>query len=97
MDGRRGPFHAAIPLGSWLGVRVQLSVWFPVLTLIFCYRFGLERGLLLTVLLLASVLLHEMFHALAARWTGGSWMKSCCGPPVVSPSPVRIRTSARSS
>lgn len=72
MDGRRGPFHAAIPLGSWLGVRVLLSVWFPILAFIVCWRFGLQVGALLTILLLGSVLLHEMFHALAARWTGGT-------------------------
>ncbi|MBL8849452.1 MAG: hypothetical protein JNG89_07200 [Planctomycetaceae bacterium] len=72
MDGRRGPFHAAIPLGTWLGVRILLSVWFPALVLVFCYRFGFQTGLLLTVLLLGSVLVHELFHAFAARTTGGS-------------------------
>jgi len=72
MDGRRGPFHAAIPLGTWLGVRILLSVWFPALALIFCYRFGLQIGMLLTVIALGSTVLHEMFHAFGARWTGGS-------------------------
>lgn len=72
MDGRRGLFYAAIPLGSWFGVRVQLSVWLPVLAIILCVKFQLQLGLLLSVLLLASVLLHEFFHVFAARWTGGS-------------------------
>lgn len=72
MDGHRSPFHAAVPLGSWLGVRVQLSVWFPVLALIFWWKFQLQQGTLLTVLLLLSVLLHELFHVLAARLTGGT-------------------------
>jgi Zn-dependent protease len=72
MDGRRGLFHAAIPLGSWFGVRVLLSVWLPVLAIILCCKFQLQKGILLSVLVLASVLLHELFHAFAARWSGGS-------------------------
>ena len=72
MDGRRGPFHAALPLGSWFGVRVLLSVWFPIIAIIFWWKFQFQLGTLLTVLLLGSVLLHELFHAFAARWTGGT-------------------------
>lgn len=72
MDGRRGLFYAAIPLGSWFGVRVMLSVWLPVLAVILCVKFKLQLGTLLSVLLLVSVLVHEFFHAFAARWTDGS-------------------------
>lgn len=72
MDGRRGLFYAAIPLGSWFGVRVMLSVWLPVVAFVLCVKFQLQLGLLLTVLLLAAVLVHEFFHVFAARWTGGS-------------------------
>ena len=72
MDGHRSPFHAAISLGSWFGVRVQLSLWFPIVGLILCWKFDLQLGLLLTLLIFLSVLVHEFAHIFAARATGGS-------------------------
>lgn len=72
MDGHRSPFHAAISLGSWFGVRVQLSVWFPVVAIILCWKFELQLGLLLTLLILLSVIVHEFAHIFAARGTGGA-------------------------
>ncbi len=72
MDGHRSPFHAAISLGSWFGVRVQLSLWFPIVALILCWKFELQLGLLVTLLLFLSILVHEFAHIFAARATGGS-------------------------
>jgi len=72
MDGHRSPFHISFPLGTWFDTRVRVSVWFPVIAIILCYKFQLQLGLLLTVLLTFSVLLHEFFHVFAARGTGGS-------------------------
>ena len=73
MDGHRSPFHAALPLGTWFATRVRLSVWFPIAALVFCVNLkSLQLGLLVTLLLLLSVIIHEFFHVFAARGTGGS-------------------------
>lgn len=60
----------AIPLGTWLGVRVRLNVWFPLVLLLFASWVGWELGLACTLLLLVSVLVHEFAHVLTARGTG---------------------------
>lgn len=49
-----------------------ISVWFPAIAFVLWWKFKFQLGTLLTVLLLGSVLLHEFFHAIAARWTGGT-------------------------
>jgi Zn-dependent protease len=73
MDGHRSPFHAALPLGTWFATRVRLSIWFPIIALIFCVNLkSIPLGLLVTLLLLVSVTIHEFFHVFAARATGGS-------------------------
>jgi Zn-dependent protease len=72
MDGRLSPFHVSVPLGTWFATHVRVSVWFPLLALILWWRFGLQLGLLLTLILFVSVLIHEFFHVFAARRTGGS-------------------------
>jgi Zn-dependent protease len=73
MDGRHSPFQAAFPLGTWFSTRVRLSVWFPVIAIVFCVNLkSLQLGLTVTLLLLVSVVIHEFFHVFAARSTGGS-------------------------
>ncbi len=61
----------AIPLGTWLGVRVRLNVWFPLILLLFAHWMGWKLGSICTGILLVTVLLHEFAHIFAARWTGG--------------------------
>lgn len=68
-----------INLGRWAGMRVRLHVLFLVLTIVVLHQ-GSRSGdpsltwyaPLGTAILLASVLLHELGHAYAARRLGGS-------------------------
>lgn len=72
MDGQRSPFTFAISLGTWFGTRVRFSLACPLIAIIFCVKLGLEVGLLVTLVLFVSILIHEFFHVFGARRTGGS-------------------------
>ncbi len=72
MSHRESPLYWSIPCGTWYDTRVRVSVFFVVLAAIICYRLGgLRLGLLFNAILLASVLLHEFGHIVAARLTHG--------------------------
>jgi stage IV sporulation protein FB len=68
MEGRD---WLSIPLGTWWRTRVRISLFFPIILLVFWSRLGLQLGTTCAVLLLVSVLVHEFFHVFGARWTGG--------------------------
>ena len=72
MDIRQNPLLLGFSLGRWLGTDVRVSVWFPLVLIVFCFRLGMQLGLWVSLLLFISVLIHEFFHVFAARWTGGS-------------------------
>jgi stage IV sporulation protein FB len=72
MDGHRNPFPYAISLGTWFGTRVRFHLACLVLAVILCFKLKLELGLLVTVVLFLSILIHEFFHVFGARRTGGS-------------------------
>jgi Zn-dependent protease len=61
----------AIPLGTWLGVRVRLNVWYPLVVLLFVHWVGWELGLLCSAILFVTTVIHEFAHVLTARATGG--------------------------
>ena len=64
----------SFPLGTWFGVQVRVSWFFPVLIAYFLIRpdYTLALGAAVSVILVVSVLLHEFGHILGARLTGGS-------------------------
>jgi len=71
MEQSQNPLMYGFTLGRWFDTDVRVSVWFPLIALTFCFRLGLRLGLITTLLLIAIILVHEMFHVFAARWTGG--------------------------
>jgi Zn-dependent protease len=58
--------------GSWLGVRMRVSILLPVALLFLILRFPWPLNLTFCAILFVSVLLHEYGHIVAARLTGGS-------------------------
>ncbi len=69
---QRNAFQWSIPLGTWNGCQVRLSVYFLLLTLIFCYRWrSLRLGLAFGTLLAVAAVVHELGHLLAVRLKGG--------------------------
>ncbi|MFG0332379.1 MAG: site-2 protease family protein [Maioricimonas sp. JB049] len=69
---RQSPLFLAFPIGYWFGVRIRISWLFPLLAVVFWFRFGFSLGSLLFGILFGSVLIHELFHVFGARMTGGS-------------------------
>jgi stage IV sporulation protein FB len=61
----------SLPLGTWLGVRVRLNVWFAILLLLFLHWLGWKLGLICFGLFLVQLIIHEFAHILMARSTGG--------------------------
>jgi len=62
----------AIPIGTWSGTRVAVSVWFVLAAaVLFRQLEGWWLGLLGTMVLAVSVLLHEIARVWVARATGG--------------------------
>lgn len=73
MNHQESPFFWSIPCGTWYETRVRVSIFFPLLAAIICFRLGdLRLGLIFSGILLLSVLLHEFGHIVAARMTHGS-------------------------
>jgi len=90
------PLSWSIPVGTWAGTRVALSVWFVLVAVVLCLQ--LESpwlGMLATGVLCVSVLLHEIAHVWVARNTGG-WCDEILAWPLgglVAPQPVLTRRS----
>lgn len=73
MNPRESPIYWSFPCGVWWQTQVRISIYFPLVVLLFCYRLeNLQLGLIFSGLLFLSVLLHEFGHVIAARATGGS-------------------------
>ncbi len=69
---RQSPLFWSFPIGTWFLTHVRVSVFFPLLVLVLAYRLGdFQLGLVFSVILLFSVLMHEFGHIVAARMTGG--------------------------
>lgn len=64
----------SFPVGTWFGVQVRVSWFFPVLIAYFLIRpdFTLALGVAVSVIVVVSVLLHEFGHIVGTRLTGGS-------------------------
>lgn len=71
MQPNLGLTQWSIPCGTWLDVRVRVSVWYPLILFTLVYWLGWELGLTCLAILFVSTLIHEFFHILAARMTGG--------------------------
>lgn len=71
MDSRSSVFYVGIPLGTWSGVQVRVSLLFPLLIAVCVMRLGPQIGLMVSAILFVSVLIHEFAHIFAARATGG--------------------------
>ena len=69
MEPREQPY--SIPLGTWWQTRVRVSLFFPLILLVFWPRLGLTLGTTCVLLLFIAVLVHEFFHVFGARLTGG--------------------------
>lgn len=91
MDIRQNPLWLSLPLGRHFRTDVRISLWFPIVALIFCGQLGFRLGLIVTGILFASILLHEFAHVFAARRTGGSGSEILIWPlgglAFVSPAP----------
>lgn len=64
----------SFPVGTWFGIQVRVSWFFPVLIAYFMIRpdFSPRLGIAVSVILVVTTLLHEFGHIFAARLTGGS-------------------------
>ncbi len=72
MNNRNSPLFWSFPFGTWFATQVRVSLFFPLVALVICYRLNdLQLGLLFSLILFFSVLLHEFGHVVAARFTGG--------------------------
>lgn len=81
MEMHRNPLFWSLGLGTWRGMKLRVSIFFPMLLCWLWYQAGSALGSVLggltvsatiCALLFISVLLHECGHILAARATGGS-------------------------
>ena len=77
MGTHGNPLYWSISLGTYFQTRVRVSVFFPLIVLVLCFRLhdeqiGISLGLWTSLVLFVSVLLHEFGHVFAARRTGGS-------------------------
>lgn len=68
----------SFPMGSWLGARFRLSILMPVMLMAVAWRLDVVHhpgnvvwAGLAGMIILYSILLHELAHVLAARMTGG--------------------------
>ncbi len=71
MERRQNPLFLSFRVGTWFATAVRISVFFPLMLLIFSLNLGLTLGLVVAGLLFVSVLIHEFAHVFAARLTGG--------------------------
>lgn len=71
MQPNLGMAQWAIPLGTWLGVRVRMSFFFPLMVLLYAHWLGWPLGLICFALYFVILLIHEYAHVLVARGTGG--------------------------
>ncbi len=71
MNHRESPLYWSFTIGTWFGTRVQISIFFPLLVLVLCWKFGPVLGGVLSGIVFVSVLFHEFGHVVAARRTGG--------------------------
>lgn len=62
----------SVPLTRMFSTDVRLSIWFALVPLVVCPKYGLELGLIYTAMLYVCVLCHEFSHVFAIRWTEGS-------------------------
>lgn len=58
-------------LGRIASTEIRVSFWFVLVPLILCFRLDWQVGLVCSVALFLSVLLHETAHLLVAQLTGG--------------------------
>ena len=72
MNSRESLLYWALPFGTWFGTRVRISVFFPLLVLVLCWKFGLALGGVVSGIVFLSVLFHEFGHIVAAHRTGGT-------------------------
>jgi hypothetical protein len=63
------PFWS-LPTGSLLGIRLSISLLFPLLVPVLCLWFGLRLGALVSGILLLAATLHEFARVLAVNWCG---------------------------
>ncbi|MCH9655079.1 MAG: M50 family metallopeptidase [Planctomycetes bacterium] len=68
---RSNPLHWSFPIGTWFLTQVRVSIFLPVLFLVFWAHYSLELGVSLFAILFLSVFLHEMGHVVACRMSGG--------------------------
>ncbi|WP_298860459.1 M50 family metallopeptidase [uncultured Gimesia sp.] len=68
---RSNPLHWSFPIGTWFLTQVRVSIFLPVLFLVFWSHYSLELGFTLFAILFLSVFLHEMGHVVACRMSGG--------------------------
>ncbi|WP_339732589.1 M50 family metallopeptidase [uncultured Gimesia sp.] len=68
---RSNPLHWSFPIGTWFLTQVRVSIFLPVLLLVFWSHYSLGLGVLLFGILFLSVFLHEMGHVVACRMGGG--------------------------
>lgn len=71
MQPNLGMAQWAIPLGTWLGVRVRMSFFFPLMVLLYTHWLGWQLGLICFALYFVTLVIHEYAHVLMARGTGG--------------------------
>ncbi|QDT89354.1 M50 family metallopeptidase [Gimesia algae] len=68
---RSNPLHWSFSIGTWFLTQVRVSIFLPVLLLVFWSHYSLGLGVTLFGILFISVFLHEMGHVVACRLTGG--------------------------
>jgi Zn-dependent protease len=71
MNHRHNPLAWAFDAGNWLGVRVRISVYFPLVMFVLCLKLGWQLGGVISAVLFLSVSLHELGHILSHRSVGG--------------------------
>lgn len=71
MNSAGSLFSWSFSLGNWFSTNVRVSVLTPLLAVVLVYRLGVQPGIIATLIVLASLLLHEFAHIFSARATDG--------------------------
>jgi len=72
MDIRQNPLWLSIPCQQFFRAEIRISLWYLLVAALLLLNLGWKIGLAVSLILLASLIIHELAHVLAARQTGGS-------------------------
>jgi len=73
MDSRDNPLYWSVSCGNWFMTHVRMSLFVPLMAVCICVNLypHLKLGIVFSVILLVTLVIHEFCHIMAVRLTGG--------------------------